>query len=115
MASAETLKETIRIRIEPEKKEALNRLYKKRGTTISQATRKFFDDELKNTLDPLERFDAIMKSAEKKRAAYNAPEPTVDDIVKYVEKVREERVNDAFACVNTKTRSKETPHSSKRK
>ncbi len=113
MASNEMLKETIRIRIEPEKKAALNRLYKKRGTTISQAARQFFDEELKNTSDPLERFDAIMESTAKKRDAYNAPEPTIDDIVEYVERIRKERAGDSFASTDAKSKDKSKTQASK--
>ena len=91
MAVADAMTETIRVRIEPEKKATLTRLYKRRGISISQAVRQFFDSEL-------DRFDAIMASADKKLDAYAAPEPTVDDIVNYVESIRAERAKDAVAC-----------------
>ena len=83
--------DTVRIRIEPEKKRALEALYAQQGTTISQAVRSFFDDELASCANPLDRFDAIMASADEKVEAYGAPESTVDDIVSFVERVREER------------------------
>lgn len=91
MSTLDTMTDTIRIRIEPEKKEALSTLYKKRGTNISQAVRRFFDSELEVMSDPLDRFDAIMSSANKKLDAYDAPEPTVEDIVSYVEDIRRKR------------------------
>lgn len=94
MTVADTMTETIRIRIEPEKKAALTRLYKQRGTNISQAARDFFDEQLEDMADPLDRFTAIMASVDAKLDAYDAPEPTVDDIVKYVESVRAKRAKD---------------------
>lgn len=81
----------IRIRIEPEKKEALNRLFRSKGTSLSRATREFYDRELEALKDPLERFDSIMAEADAKREAYACPEPTVKDIVAYIERVREAR------------------------
>lgn len=98
MAATDTMTETIRIRIEPEKKAALTRLYKQRGTNISQVAREFFDEQLEDMADPLDQFDAIMSSTDAKLDAYDAPEPTVDDIVKYVESVRAERTKDATVC-----------------
>ena len=98
MAVADAMTETIRVRIEPEKKATLTRLYKRRGISISQAVRQFFDSELETASDPLDRFDAIMASADKKLDAYAAPEPTVDDIVNYVESIRADRAKDAVVC-----------------
>lgn len=85
------LTDMIRIRIEPEKKEALNRLYKSKGTSLSRATREFYNRELEAVEDPLARFDSIMAEADAKREAYAGPEPTIKDIVAYIERVREAR------------------------
>lgn len=59
-------KEVLRIRIEPEKKLALNDLYAKRSTNISKEVRSFLDRELESMSNPLDRFDAIMASADAK-------------------------------------------------
>ena len=91
MASKDALTDSVRIRIEPEKKRALERLYAQRGTTISQAVRGFFDEELASQANPLDRFDAIMDAADAKADSYGAPEPTIDDIVAFVDRIREER------------------------
>lgn len=66
--------ETIYIRIEPEKKAALMRFYQARGTSMSQAVRDFLDSELEAMDNPLDRFDAIMASADEKLKACNGPE-----------------------------------------
>lgn len=86
--------ETIRIRIEPEKKIALTKLYEERGTSLSGAVREFLDQELESQAQVLDRFDTLMGSADRKREAYGAPEPSIEDIVAYVERVREERSKD---------------------
>ncbi len=97
MSATAGMTETIRIRIEPEKKAALTRLYQSRGMHISQAVRDFLDDELEAMGNPLDRFDAIMASVDERLKAYDGPEPTIDDIVAYVEKVRSARVCDSVA------------------
>jgi len=97
MSANDAMTETIRIRIEPQKKAALTRMYEQRGTNLSQVVRSFLDDELASQSDPLSRFDAIMSSADKKLDAYGAPEPTVEDIVSYVESVRAARSADTAA------------------
>ena len=89
--SSDYMTDTIRVRIEPEKKTLLTKLYEEKGTNLSQAIRDFLDKETESQSDPLDRFNAIMASADKKREAYGAPEPTVQDIVDYVDKVRESR------------------------
>lgn len=89
--SLNSMTDTIRVRIEPEKKALLTKLYEERGTNLSQAIRDFLDKEIESQSNPLDRFNAIMTSADKKREAYGAPEPTVQDIVDYVGKVRESR------------------------
>ncbi|WP_172135157.1 hypothetical protein [Adlercreutzia sp. ZJ473] len=97
MSAADAMTDVIRIRIEPEKKTALAELYRSRGTNLSQAARDFFDTELESAESPLDRFDAIMAAADEKLDAYEAPEPTIEDIVAYVEKVREVRSRDLVA------------------
>ena len=97
MTAADGKTEVIRIRIEPEKKMALTELYRKRGSSVSQAARDFFDSELSSMASPLDRFDAIRAAADEKLAAYDAPEPSIDDIVAYVERVRESRARDRVA------------------
>lgn len=97
MAQAEKMTDSIRIRIEPDKKAALADAYRKRSTSISREVRAFLDRELEGLADPLDRFDAIMASADAKLDAYGAPEPTVEDIVSYVEGIRAERACSAVA------------------
>ena len=75
----------------PQKKALLTKLYEERGTNLSQAIRDFLDKEIESQSNSLDRFNVIMTSADKKREAYGAPEPTVQDIVDYVGKVRESR------------------------
>ena len=99
MAQVDKMTDSIRVRIEPEKKAALTRLYEARNTNISQEVRSFLDRELEATSDPLSRLDAIMESVDAKLEAYGAPEPTIQDIVAYVERVRVQRAKDAAAVV----------------
>lgn len=87
--------EILRIRVEPEVKEALTKLYKAQGTTVSQAVRGFLSDELAKQSSALDRFDAIMASADEKTKSSGQSEPVIDDIVAYIEKVRCERQADA--------------------
>ena len=84
--------EMIRVRIEPEKKERLQSIYAARGTTLSQAVRDFLDSELAQN-DPLSVLDGIAESAARKVEASGAPELTIDDVVAFVDSVREERIS----------------------
>lgn len=97
MTTHDGMTDVIRIRIEPEKKAALNRLYQAQGTNVSRVVRDFFDRELESSRDVLDQFDALMASADEKLATYGGPEPTIDDIVSYVERVREARARDSVA------------------
>lgn len=83
--------ETIRVRIDPETKELLTQLYKAKGITISQAIRGFLAEELKKEVSSLDRFDAIMASANHKIASTGEPTPTIDDINAYIDHIRTER------------------------
>ena len=67
--SSDYMTDTIRVRIEPEKKTLLTKLYEEKGTNLSQAIRDFLDKEIESQSDPLDRFNAIMASADKKREA----------------------------------------------
>lgn len=87
----------IRVRISSEKKSALNKIYDAKGTTLSEEVRKFLDEQLLAESDALERFDALMDSVDEKLEAYGAPEPTLDDIVSYVDGIRAQRIKDAAA------------------
>lgn len=97
MSRAGSMTETIRIRIEPDKKAILTRIYDNRGTSISQAVRDFLDKEIESSADPLDRLNAIFASADAKLDAYGAPEPSVEDVAAYVERVREQRCRDVAA------------------
>lgn len=97
MSAKDAMTDVIRVRIEPEKKAALTRLYESRGTNVSQAAREFFDSELESEGDPLVKFDALMEQVDAKLDSYGAPEPTIEDIVDYLEKVRSARVHDRVA------------------
>ena len=83
--------ETIRIRIDPEVKNSLTHMYARRGTTISQAVRTFLYEELENERTALDRFDAIMTAADAKMESAGEPEVSIDDIVTYIDSVRDER------------------------
>lgn len=87
----------IRIRIDGEKKAQLNRVYDAKGTTLSEEVRKFLDEQLLAESDALDRFDALMGSVDEQLDAYGAPEPTVEDIVAYVDELRANSVEDVAA------------------
>ncbi len=87
--------EVIRIRVEPEVKDALNSMYKAKGTTISQVVRSFLLDDLQKHSGAVDRFDAIMSSADQKVAASGTQTPSIESIVEYVDRIRTERMNDA--------------------
>lgn len=61
----------------------------KRGSSISKAARDFFDAELAAEASPFDRFDVIMAAVDEQLAAYDAPEPTINDIVAYMGKLRD--------------------------
>ena len=86
----------IRVRISPEDKERLTRMYAARGTTISHEVRAFLLSELEKNQDPLAVLDGIAASARRKVQASGLPEPSVDDIVAYVERIRDERQGDGL-------------------
>lgn len=88
--------ETIRVRIEPDVKNSLTQLYKARGTTISQEVRTFLYEELAQNASALDRFDAIMASADAKLESAGEREVSIDDVVAYVDRVREERHAEAL-------------------
>lgn len=90
--------EVIRVRVRPEDKSRLTRLYAARGTTLSQAVRTFLLSELDAEADALEMLDRIADSAERKIEASGLSSPSVDDIVAYVEAVRDERTADALVA-----------------
>lgn len=87
----------IRVRIDGEKKAALNRIYDAKGTTVSEEVRKFLDEQLLAESDALERFDALMGDVDERLDAYAAPEPTIEDIVSYVDGIRAQRAQDTAA------------------
>ncbi len=90
--------EVIRVRVKPEDKARLTRLYAMRGTTLSQAVRTFLLSELDAEANALETLDRIADSAERKIEASGLPDPSVDDIVAYVEAAREKRMADALVA-----------------
>lgn len=87
----------IRVRIDGRKKAALSRMYEAKGTTVSEEVRRFLDDQLLAESDVLDRFDAVMASADEQLEKYAAPEPTIDDIVSYVDRARAQRIQDFAA------------------
>ena len=87
----------IRIRIDSKKKAALNRVYDAKGTTLSEEVRKFLDDQLLAESDALDRFDALMDAVDEQLDAYGAPEPTVADLVSYVDRIRAQRIQSTAA------------------
>lgn len=93
----DAMTDSIRIRIEPSKKIALTKMYQLQGKSISSAVRGFLDSELAMKGNPLDEFDAIINQVDEKLHAYGGPEPTVDDIVAYVERIREARAQDMVA------------------
>lgn len=95
--SASSMNEVVRVRIDADKKASLTRMYSAKQTTISEAVRRFLDEELERDKALLDRFDAVMQSADEQAASYGAPEPTIDDIVSYVDRMREQRAHDSAA------------------
>lgn len=89
--------DTIRIRVEPEFKSSVARMYAQRGTTLSAAVRAFLADELAAYSSALDAFDAIMESADAKAESSGLPEPSIDDINDYIARVRTERAGQALA------------------
>ena len=92
-----TAAEVLRIRVEPEFKDKVVRMYQQRGTTVSHEVRAFLARELAANTSAVSVFDSIMASADEKVQASGYNEPTIDDINDYIARVRAERVDDALA------------------
>ena len=88
--------EVIRVRIEPEVKESLSKMYAARGTTISQSVRSFLYGELEREATAPDRFDAIMAAADARLESSGEPDVSLEDIVAFVDGVRDERRASAF-------------------
>jgi antitoxin component of RelBE/YafQ-DinJ toxin-antitoxin module len=86
--------ETIRIRVEPQLKHALQRRCKRDNTTLSQTIRDLLKNEASRPTTALERFDAIMQGSRQKTEASGLREPTIEDINRYIAAIRIERQND---------------------
>lgn len=84
--------DTIRIRIEPQLKNSLQEYCARRGTTISQEIRDYLNKKLLDQASTLERFDALMLSAEKKLESSGLPAPTMDELNAYIKSIREQRI-----------------------
>lgn len=93
-----TASDTLRIRVEPEFKKEITRMYEQRGTTVSAAVRAFLADELASYSSALDVFDSIMASADAKTEASGLREPTIDEIRDYIDRARAERSKDALAA-----------------
>ena len=93
-----TASDTLRIRVEPEFKREVSRMYEQRGTTVSQAVRSFLASELSVYKSSVDAFDAIMASADRKVAASGLREPTIDEINDYIARVRTERAGASLAA-----------------
>ena len=88
--------DSIRIRVEPEFKDRVSRMYAQRGTTVSAAVRAFLTDELTSYSSAVDAFDAIMASADAKAESSGLSEPTIDDINEYIARIRSERSEQAL-------------------
>lgn len=93
-----TASDTLRIRVEPEFKRDVSRMYEQRGTTVSQAVRTFLAGELSAYRSSLDAFDAIMASADAKVAASGMREPSIEEINDYIARVRSERADASLAA-----------------
>lgn len=83
----------VRVRMDSEMKARLMECYAAQGRTISDAVRGFLEHELEVFGDPLAELDALAESAAVKTASSGLPDPTVEDLVSYVESVRAERAS----------------------
>lgn len=88
-----TANDVVRVRIDSEMKARLMECYAAQGRTISDAVRGFLEHELEVFGDPLAELDALAESAVVKAASSGFPDPTVDDLVSYVDSVRAERAS----------------------
>ncbi len=83
--------EVVRIRVAPERKKRYMAMYEAQGITLSNAVRDFLDEELAHYEDPLMVLDEIAQSATQKTQASGLREPSVDELVAYVNNIRSER------------------------
>ncbi|MDR1087949.1 MAG: hypothetical protein LBL23_01540 [Coriobacteriales bacterium] len=94
METTVSASDTIRIRVEPEMKSEVLAHFARKGTTVSQAVRGFLSEELQIPQSRADRLDALAASAEQKLSASGLAEPTMSEILDYVEEVRQERKAD---------------------
>lgn len=83
--------ETIQLRIEPSIKHDYERRCRESGQTVSQAVRELIVADLYADQTPLARLDAIFASADEHREAAGLPEPSVEEVVAFCERVKQER------------------------
>ena len=93
-----TASDMLRIRVNPDFKRDVTRMYEQRGTTVSAAVRSFLADELASYSSALGAFDSIMASVDAKAQASGLGEPTIGEINGYVARVRAERAGEALAA-----------------
>ncbi len=93
--------EVIQVRVDATMKRELEELSAKRGVTLSQGIRDILSTELnraktKDKKSPAEEFDEILQEADERRKASGLPDPSIEQIVEFCDKVRAERIAEAM-------------------
>lgn len=92
--------ETIQLRIEPSIKQDYERRCRANGQTVSQAVRDLIVADLYADQTPLARLDAIFASAAERREAAGLPEPSVEEVVAFCDRVKQERASQMLSVVS---------------
>ena len=83
--------ETIQIRLDPMMKRDLERLCTKKGVTVSETVRELISADLYRQKTPAEELAEIFDEIDERVEASGLPTPSIDEIVAFCERFREER------------------------
>ena len=83
--------EIVQFRVEPSVRRDLESRCARRGVSVSQGLRDIVMVDLYGEKPPADELASIIASADEKLDASGLPEPSVDQIVEYCERVRAER------------------------
>ena len=86
-----TAMDTIQIRLDPMVKRDLERSCAKKGITVSENVRELISADLYGQKTPAEELKEIFDEIDERVEASGLPTPSIEEIVSFCEKIREER------------------------
>ncbi len=83
--------EVIQLRVTPSLKSELEDRCRLQGTSVSEKLRSLVQKELSQEQSPLEEADAIFAAADARTQAAGLPEPSIEEVVAFCDRVKRER------------------------